>query len=42
MSTSQVLRSTNPTVVDARRPGLFGGLGRTLAAGLVMYRGWHS
>ena len=41
MSTSQVLRS-RPTVDDPRRPGLFGGLGRTLATGLAMYRGWHS
>jgi hypothetical protein len=33
MSKMQILRS---------RPGLFGGLGKTLATGLTMYRGWHS
>ena len=41
MSKTQTLRS-RPAVHDPRRPGLFGGLGQTLATGLTMYRGWHS
>jgi len=41
MSKPQVLRSRS-TADDSRRPGLLGGLGKTLATGLVMYRGWHS
>ena len=38
MRTLRVTRS-RPAADDARRPGLFGGLGKTLATGLAMYRG---
>jgi hypothetical protein len=41
MSKSQVLRS-RPTADEPHRPGLLGGLGKTLATGLALYRGWHS
>jgi hypothetical protein len=41
MSKPRIQHST-PAVDDARRPGLFGGLGKTLATGLALYRGWHA
>jgi len=41
MSKSRIVHSS-PAVDDPRRPGLFGGLGKTLATGLAMYRGWHA
>ena len=31
-----------PAIDDPRWVGLLGGIGSALAAGLAMYRGWHS
>lgn len=41
MNKSRIQRS-RPAVDAARRPAAFGALGKTLATGLVMYRGWYS
>jgi len=41
MNQSRIQRSQQAPD-DSRRPGLFGGLGKTLATGLAMYRGWHA